>query len=659
MKKINISTALSIILRILLWIFGASIIFSLSCSNSGNSSNIPNTTTLSYNTDTTPVSSSVGVLITAEVAVIDTAESDSPAGSLLVTNGGNGAITMKSANATAGISNLAGCRSGSITLYPQESCTFTFNVTQDGGAGTITISYLQGAEQTGPATESTTQAINWYNSQNGALASMEYANPLTIHQSTDESVSITVINTGGYNLTNLSIPNPQVLGCTTTTATISYPISNSCKKANLNVGESCSYILTINDSSSATNQQILLGVTGQYTNQTTKTYSRSSIINYSTSDYTYVYATNFHSNNMSAYSASTTNGSLTALRGSPFSTGIEPAGFVATPDNKFMYVANNGSNTVSGFAVESSSGILTSISGSPFVAGSEPGNPVMTPNGKFLYVRNWVSHTITAYSINSTTGLLSTIGNYNTGVSAQIIAIDATGRFLYIILTNNTVLEYSINQTSGALSSIGSIATGNYPSDIIISPNNKSLYVSNSNSNNLSAYSINSKTGVLSAIGTYSAGNDPETLVITPNYKFLYLVNYSSGNISAFVIKSNGKLTSISGSPFGSGDGAIDADIDSNGKFMYVSNNSGNTVSAYTINQTTGALTSVGTYSCSGANNVLIDDVNGYLYVTNNNGITVFAINSSTGQLTPGSTATAGNFTNGLLILHDPVNIFK
>lgn len=654
MKKINVSTTLSIALRIVFLIFNASIILSMSCSNNGNNT-IPDTTTFNYNTATNVGSStsfSGGVLITGEVAVIDTAESAAPSGSLLITNGGNGPVTMKSSSSTAGISNLAGCSSGSITLYPQESCTFTFNVTQDGGTGTVTVNYLQGAEQNGPATESATQAINWYNSQNGALASMEYTNPLTIYQSTNESTSITIINTGGYNLTNVSIPNPQVLGSATTTATISYPSSNSCKKANLNVGESCSYILTINDSSSASNQQILLGVTGQYSNQTTQTYSRSAIINYSTSAYTYVYATNFHSNNISAYSASATNGSLSALSGSPFSTGIQPAGFVATPNNKFMYVANDGGSTVTGFAVESTSGILTNLSSSPFASGVEPGNPAMTPNGKFLYVRNWVSHTITAYSINSTTGALSTIGNYNTGVSAQIIAIDATGSFLYIILTNNTVLEYSINQNSGALSSIGSIATGNYPSDIIISPNNKFLYVSNSNSNNLSAYSINSSTGVLSAIGTYSAGNDPETLVITPNSEFLYLVNYSSGNISAFVIGSNGSLTSISGSPFGSGGGAIDADIDSNGQFMYVSNSGGNTVSAYTINQSTGALTSVGPYSCTGANNVLIDDINGYLYVTNDSGVTVFAINSSTGQLTRGSTAAAGNFTNGLLILY-------
>ncbi len=71
-------------------------------------------------------------------------------------------------------------------------------------------------------------------------------------------------------------------------------------------------------------------------------------------------------------------GSLTPVVGSPFTDlNKHPASVAFDPSGKFVYITNAGQqtgnvtgydNTVAGYAVESSNGSLTAISGSPFIS---------------------------------------------------------------------------------------------------------------------------------------------------------------------------------------------------------------------------------------------------------------------------------------------------
>ncbi|MDQ5920546.1 MAG: hypothetical protein QG673_602 [Pseudomonadota bacterium] len=224
--------------------------------------------------------SSVGIYpvnsggVAGQVSTIDTAESNNPGGSLLISNAGNSSVTLGTSSSTTGISNLSGCTSGT-TLNVGQSCTITFNVTQSGGSGTITLNYNGGS-----SASNITQAITWYNSQNGALVSLSYTNPMNFPQNTVETNTVTVTNIGGFNLTNLTVPTPTVNG--NATVTITYPATNSCQNATLNVGESCSYNLNIVDSTMETNKQVVFGISGIYNNGTSQTYTRYAVLTYST-----------------------------------------------------------------------------------------------------------------------------------------------------------------------------------------------------------------------------------------------------------------------------------------------------------------------------------------------------------------------------------------
>ena len=92
-----------------------------------------------------------------------------------------------------------------------------------------------------------------------------------------------------------------------------------------------------------------------------------------TPDGTRVYVANQQSDGVSGFAIGA-DGALAALPGSPYAAGDGPSGIAATPDGKRLYVSNFGSPdaaeeaTVSGFDI-AADGSLAAIAGSPFATG--------------------------------------------------------------------------------------------------------------------------------------------------------------------------------------------------------------------------------------------------------------------------------------------------
>jgi 6-phosphogluconolactonase len=84
-----------------------------------------------------------------------------------------------------------------------------------------------------------------------------------------------------------------------------------------------------------------------------------------------------------------TNGALSEVSGSPYSVGTGPTGVILDPTGSFVYVANKGSNSISGFSLTAASGRLTAISGSPFSSGGQLPIAMVNDNSKkYLAVIN-------------------------------------------------------------------------------------------------------------------------------------------------------------------------------------------------------------------------------------------------------------------------------
>lgn len=88
----------------------------------------------------------------------------------------------------------------------------------------------------------------------------------------------------------------------------------------------------------------------------------------------FVYVANFGANpgTISAFSLSASTGALTAISGSPFTTGLSPESVYIDPTGQFLYVMNSTGSNISGYAINPTTGALTELSGSPFAAGSKP-----------------------------------------------------------------------------------------------------------------------------------------------------------------------------------------------------------------------------------------------------------------------------------------------
>jgi 6-phosphogluconolactonase (cycloisomerase 2 family) len=337
---------------------------------------------------------------------------------------------------------------------------------------------------------------------------------------------------------------------------------------------------------------------------------------------TFAYVANAGGNNVSAFSITPSSGLLTELVGvgSPFSVapgGTGPGALSADPLGRFLYVANETTNNVSGFSINQTSGALVEHAGSPFsplAPGTNPQSVAADPLGRYLYVVNQISDNVSAFSIAPGSGILTAVGlpvSTGPGTGPSAVTVEPSGRFAYVAnATTNQLRWFAITQTTGALVATGvplSLAATAAPQAIVSDPTGRFLYVANNGTNNVSAYLIAAADGSLTGIGSTSSatlGTGPVSLAVDPLGRFLYVANKTSNNVSAFRIDQvTGALVEHTTSPFalGSPTSPQSIAVDLSGQFAYVANASG-TVTAFAIDQTTGALSAVGSPFPAGSN---------------------------------------------------------
>ena len=388
---------------------------------------------------------------------------------------------------------------------------------------------------------------------------------------------------------------------------------------------------------------------------------------------TFAYAANYKTGNISAFVINAGTGALVAVTGSPFAAGTNPNSAAIDPSGNFLYVANMNADSVSAYAIDALTGVLTEVIGSPFATGTAPYAVTIMPTtavspalaGKIAYVPNVRSNNISAYLINTLTGSLSELigagSPFAAGTNPSAITVDPTGNFAYAVNTgSNTISAYTINQTTGALVAGTPATTALNPTPVVIAtiPGPKEYaYITNTGQNSLSTFAIDSVTGNLTAGIALITGLTPNALIIDPSGRFLYAANYDGNIISPFIVD---QLTGglIAGTGVTAGFNPYVFSIIPNtattaalrGKYAYAANYTSNNISAYAIDTInapdtgTGALTPLfGSPFAAGTNPyaLTIDPLGRFAYTLNagSGNISVYAINQTTGILTPGTAA--------------------
>jgi 6-phosphogluconolactonase (cycloisomerase 2 family) len=144
------------------------------------------------------------------------------------------------------------------------------------------------------------------------------------------------------------------------------------------------------------------------------------------------------------------DGTLTALPGSPFAAGTQPSAVASDSTSSYLYVTDYARGQVLAYNV-GASGVPTPMGGSPFPAGNQPSAIVVNPHYPYMYVTNSLDATISAYSTSN--GALTSLGTYQTGLQPVAIGIDpSTARFLYTAnYLGNDVTGYQLSPTAGTL----------------------------------------------------------------------------------------------------------------------------------------------------------------------------------------------------------------
>jgi 6-phosphogluconolactonase (cycloisomerase 2 family) len=281
---------------------------------------------------------------------------------------------------------------------------------------------------------------------------------------------------------------------------------------------------------------------------------------------------------------------------------------------RFLFVANpfdNGGNgSVAAFAIDPMSGALTPAAGSPYSpTENQPFNLAVDPSGRYLYVTDSNSALISTDVIGAGGALTLDFSTASTGAAGNRpfgLAIDPAGPFVYAgsdVNVNGTLEAYTAN--AGVLTPVN----GPGPAGL--------------------------------AASTYPSGNIPYQVVIDPVDGLLYAANYDDGKIVGYSIGAGGLLTPVPGSPF-----PFQAGLPTNqpyalaaypkGGFLYVTDSIANSVDEYSYGAN-GTLGQWIIYEVGAApKGVTIDPTGAFLYVSNSGDGTVsaFTINASTGELT-------------------------
>jgi 6-phosphogluconolactonase len=157
---------------------------------------------------------------------------------------------------------------------------------------------------------------------------------------------------------------------------------------------------------------------------------------------------------LAVYTIDPTTGALASVPGSPFpvdpasTANPRPGGIAVDSTGSFVYASLTDTSQIAAFAI-ASNGALTPVPGSPFSTGGTPLNLLAVKN--FLYVSNG---SLAGYSIDPASGVLTPFAVAPTEILAGAITTDVGGSFLYASGAAG-MTTFSIDANTGALTQVG------------------------------------------------------------------------------------------------------------------------------------------------------------------------------------------------------------
>jgi len=283
----------------------------------------------------------------------------------------------------------------------------------------------------------------------------------------------------------------------------------------------------------------------------------------------------------------------------------------------FLFVLENGGSptgTIRVFRVNSSTGAIAEAPGSPFNAGLGPASLALDPTGRFLYIANNLSDDVTAFSVDPASGALTQLAGSPSliGGETQAIGIDPTGRFLYVFAVNGpgqSLYEFTIDGMSGVLTAIPPAASpGGFTTGIAFDPMGNYAYLSTGSpgpgsANPIVVCSIDFTTGGLAQVGSAQpVAGGASLAAVSPNSNFVFSFDTVTSKLDAFETSSQGlSLAEIPQSPYPIPVNPFSMAVHPSGNFLYVVNEGQNFFNAHPPSSAVGSVSAFSIDPGSGA----------------------------------------------------------
>ncbi len=244
----------------------------------------------------------------------------------------------------------------------------------------------------------------------------------------------------------------------------------------------------------------------------------------------------------------------TGVPGTPASFGnaTTAGGVVIDPSEQWAFETDSANNVVSTFKRLGANWSLLSylVNGSTvttFATGAAPGPMAIDASGRFLYVANQGANSISAYQYFGTSPeLLESTGSpFAIGARPIALTTDFSDTYLYVTCGDQTLRVYGIDYFSGGpVTQMATIKLGAQPVGVAVVPTGRFVYTADSGS--VSAFSVDVRSGVLTSIALNPAIQLVQIvgLYAEPSGKFLYVATNTA--VFGYVINADGTLNAVS-----------------------------------------------------------------------------------------------------------------
>jgi 6-phosphogluconolactonase (cycloisomerase 2 family) len=295
-----------------------------------------------------------------------------------------------------------------------------------------------------------------------------------------------------------------------------------------------------------------------------------------------------------AFIGGRTTGSMRTVFPAISSGGSNPVAMAVNGTSKNLYVAN-ASGTIVDFAITQPTHSTVVLTQQESV--TPTGTPValaINPDNAFLYALTSNPATITVYPLTN-----GTIGAATASLSLNLSGVSATYASDKIIPTGMTLLYTSQNSGAFYISAYDQSA---------YDPGCQSCVTSSANPGWVFGFSVDTAGNVAAAPHSpYIAGVKPSGVMstffigLTTAYDFVYVADAATNQLISYSVAADNSLTPMAGglARIGNNSDAVLA-VSGDDSYAIVANAADSTISAFTIDNSTGALTSVSTLPTDG-----------------------------------------------------------